>query len=381
MLKFQLATPEDLKVAATIERKRQIEEARKPRIFDPRSRRIGIDKEFLDKQIVEKKTQRQLERAEECRMDEALVRSSQFAIRNEKREEEERRKINAEINTFRQVYQRAEDRRDFDLYDPDRLKKSLPARTCDEDPRLGPASAQKFEGEDWNYAERMKIQREQMQAWLYQQMTERRIAEQERQQAERAYQDAVCSRDKRAVELDRMSMECRRRLNEATARFNRALAEEQEHRRRCEALQDEEDKRAEIYNHVTGDFLTEAKEQADSNRGPNKPLASRYKGMTSDQLKVFRDEQARQMEEIEKMKRYEKRRDEEWDQLMNGNAKTAEKYHRQLELQRGMNNKRIAEENLQLAHQQKCQQEYLRKVVYKNKPSPEFFEQFNKSTR
>lgn len=42
MLKFQLATPEDLKVAATIERKRQIEEARKPRIFDPRFRRIGV---------------------------------------------------------------------------------------------------------------------------------------------------------------------------------------------------------------------------------------------------------------------------------------------------------------------------------------------------
>ena len=50
---------------------------------------------------------------------------------------------------------------------------------------------------------------------------------------------------------------------------------------------------------MTGDFLTEAKEQAESNRGPNKPLAERYKGMTSDELKVFRDEQARQMEEIE----------------------------------------------------------------------------------
>lgn len=42
MLKFQLATPQDLKVAANIERKRQIEEARKPRIFNPRSRRIGV---------------------------------------------------------------------------------------------------------------------------------------------------------------------------------------------------------------------------------------------------------------------------------------------------------------------------------------------------
>lgn len=81
----------------------------------------------------------------------------------------------------------------------------------------------RFEGEDWNFAERTRIQKEQMQSWLYQQMAERRAAEQERRDAERAYQEAVCSRDKRALALDRMSEECRRRLNEATSRFNRAL--------------------------------------------------------------------------------------------------------------------------------------------------------------
>lgn len=75
-------------------------------------------------------------------------------------------------------------------------------------------------------------------------------------------------------------------------------AEEQQHRRHCEAVQDEEDKKAEIYNHVTGDFLTEAREQAESVHGPHKPLVSRYKGMTADELKVFRDGQLGQMENI-----------------------------------------------------------------------------------
>lgn len=78
----------------------------------------------------------------------------------------------------------------------------------------------------------------------------------------------------------------------------RLQAEEQQHRRHCEAIQDEEDKKAEIYNHVTGDFLTEAREQAESTRGPYRPLADRYKGMTADELKVFRDAQLEQMEEI-----------------------------------------------------------------------------------
>lgn len=78
----------------------------------------------------------------------------------------------------------------------------------------------------------------------------------------------------------------------------RLQAEEQQQRRHCEAIQDEEDKKAEIYNHVTGDFLTEAREQAESTRGPYRPLPDRYKGMTANELKVFRDAQLEQMEEI-----------------------------------------------------------------------------------
>lgn len=43
--------------------------------------------------------------------------------------------------------------------------------------------------------------------------------------------------------------------------------------------------------------------------------------------------------------------------------------------------KKIAEENLQLAEQQKSHQEYLNRVVYKNEPTAAFYEQFNKGTR
>jgi len=47
MFKFQhRATPEDLKLAASIERKRQTEEARKLRIFNPRIRKIGVEIRF-----------------------------------------------------------------------------------------------------------------------------------------------------------------------------------------------------------------------------------------------------------------------------------------------------------------------------------------------
>lgn len=50
---------------------------------------------------------------------------------------------------------------------------------------------------------------------------------------------------------------------------------------------------------MTGDFLTEAREQAESTRGPHRPLTSRYKGMTEDELKVFRNAQLEQMKELQ----------------------------------------------------------------------------------
>nr|XP_034171200.1 RIB43A-like with coiled-coils protein 2 [Osmia lignaria]XP_034171201.1 RIB43A-like with coiled-coils protein 2 [Osmia lignaria] len=375
MLKFQTVTKEDLKLAAARERRRQTDQERKQRIFNPRFRKIGIDKEFLDKQVAEKKQLQELEHAKESELDESLIRSSKLALLLEKQQEEERRNIHKEIEQFRQQYQRAENRRDYELYDPNALKKA----SLIKDDEVG-FGLQKFEGEAVP-KERVKAQKEQMRWWIEKQKDERVQLDRERQEAEKAYQEAVISRDKRAVALDQMEEECRRRLNEATARFNRAMAEEQEYRRHCEALRDEEDKKAEIYNHVTGDFLTEAKEQAESTRGPHKPLASRYKGMTADQLRLFRQEQVRQMKEIEKMKLEEKRMNEEWDQLMNSHAEIANAYQREMDQKRTEINKRIAEENLKLAKQHKSHQEYLNRELYKNKPTAEFFEQFNKDAR
>ncbi|XP_012523491.1 RIB43A-like with coiled-coils protein 2 [Monomorium pharaonis] len=381
MLKFQeRATPEELKIAASIERKRQIEEARKLRIFNPCVRKIGIDKAFLDKQVEEKQRQREWERAKECQLDEALVRSSEHAAHLERQQEEERRRINKEVEFYRRVHQRAENRQDYDLYDPETLRRSLPPRV-DDDNGLGAASAQKFEGEDRNFHERLKAQREQTRWWLQRQKEEREAAEAARRDAEDTYQEAVHSRNERATTLARMEEECRRRLNEATATFNRALAEEQQNRRHCEAVQDEEDKKAEIYNHVTGDFLTEAKEQAESIRGPCRPLMDRYKGMTADELKVFRDAQLLQMEEIRKIKLEEKRIKEDWDRLMESHLQTAYSYDRELNQRKSELNKKIAEENLRLAEQQKQHQEYLNRVIYKNQPTAAFYEQFNKGTR
>lgn len=61
--------------------------------------------------------------------------------------EQERQALKVELERqqvdFQQQQQRKQGRREFDLSDPEGLKKSLPARVGDDDPRCGPSSLQK----------------------------------------------------------------------------------------------------------------------------------------------------------------------------------------------------------------------------------------------
>ena len=70
------------------------------------------------------------------------------------------------LSSFRFLNQQADGRREWDLYDPDAKLKDKPARVADDDPRCGPSSIQKFEGEDLNTKARQGYQKEQNREWL-----------------------------------------------------------------------------------------------------------------------------------------------------------------------------------------------------------------------
>merc|ERR1712224_976605 len=70
-----------------------------------------------------------------------------------------------------------EARREFDLNDPNAKKKDVPARIGDDDPRCGPASIQKFGGED--LGKRQREQQHKAQAsWVEQQIFEKAMVKQ-----------------------------------------------------------------------------------------------------------------------------------------------------------------------------------------------------------
>ncbi|KAK9873484.1 hypothetical protein WA026_022895 [Henosepilachna vigintioctopunctata] len=300
MLNLDLMTERDRKEAAAIERRRRIEEERKKRIFDPKTRLFGIDYEALDKQIAEKRRIDDEQKRIEKIMDLQMVKNDEIALAYERKEKQERLKHLQEINSFRQNYQRFEDRREFDINDPNAMKKDIPARLHDDDPRLGPSSAQKFEGEDLVSAQRLSIQREQIKAWLDQQMQEKEAAQKEQKAAEEAYKAAMVARDERALELEKMENYCRKRLLEANRKFNIALATEKEFERNVQNKQNTEDNFAEIYNTMTSDLMVENPEMAMSNMGPGRKIGTQYKGMSKEEQEKIRLDQLAQIEEKKK---------------------------------------------------------------------------------
>lgn len=88
------------------------------------------------------------------------------------REQRHRKQLCREINDYQQNFQKPETRREFDLSDPLALKKELPARVSDNDMRNTISGMQKFMGEDLNFQERKRIQKEQNREWCLQQYGE-----------------------------------------------------------------------------------------------------------------------------------------------------------------------------------------------------------------
>ncbi|XP_041969790.1 RIB43A-like with coiled-coils protein 1 [Aricia agestis] len=378
MLKLQIATEQDRKEAQNRERRRQCELERRSRIFNARNRKIGVDVPFLERQIEEKRAEQDEQKRRNLAFAQQMIKDSNLAVELEAREREERRRLELEIDEYRRQYQRREDRREFDLYDPHALKQLQPRAT---DEAVGLASAQKFEGEDLQYEERRKIMAAQRNAWLEQQVQERKAAEDERRKAEDAYMMAIKARDARVGELDRLERECRYRLGQANLRYNEALTSERRQLEQMMREQEEADNTAEMYNHLTSDMLTENPDVAKSALGNNRMIGYLYKGMNQEEQKRFYAAQKEQMVAAKMKREDEQRMEAEWQAL--GKAVQNEVARQDIEERRKRRQlaKQLMEENQLLALQQKEKEKYYKEVFVNNIPTEEYYSQFNTTTR
>lgn len=297
MDKLKIATEKDLKEAAAIERRRIREEDRKKRIFDPKARTIGVDSDALRGQIEEK---RQLEAEQEELQRRFVAEDSRCAEIVQQLEEEakcQQRKYTEDLNDFRRRFQRREDTREWDLNDPWGKWKTPPARISDTDPRLSVSGGQRFLGEDLALKQRRQMQKEQQREWLQHQMAERRRREEDQRKADLAMQKAIEARDRVAIDLERSERSNRRKCLEEDAKINQQLARERYEKDLKTRQREYEDNLAEMCNFVTSDMLTENPETAKSAFGPGRKIPYMYRGMSPEEIRLYRQNQLEQIAE------------------------------------------------------------------------------------
>lgn len=378
---YKLDLPLDQKEQAAIERRRNQEAARQSRIFNAKVRTIGVDVDAITQQVEDKKKREERERLRSDAFAADAVRADKISVLLEQRQDHDQRMINKSENAYRVLNQQPDGRREWDLYDPDAKLKDKPARVADDDPRCGPASVQKFEGEDLNTKARVAYQREQNREWLTAQAKEKELHKQRQAAADRLYELKRVELDVRALELEKMETETRKQIKMATDSYNVALAKDMENRNQKDKQATEDDNLTEIANHVYGDVLTENPDVARSAFGPHRVVPDRWKGMNADQLEVIKNIQGQQQSENAKNRAEERRIDKEWDHQSIAAARAAILMER-AESEKARNIRGGQDtRNLALAKEQKDQKDFLDQVVYTNPPTAHYFTQFNTTTR
>jgi hypothetical protein len=220
---YKIDLPVDMKEAAARERRRNAEQQRKSRVFDPRIRQIGVDVQVLAKQVQE----RQITKAEDSRLDQAfaadMVRNDKLATMLQERQLSDVRGLNTALNEYRKTEQSFDTRREFDLNDPELKKKDTPGRVSDDDPYCSVSGLQKLQGEDLDHKHRVKLQQEQTHEWLTQQIKEKEQQQQDQHHADYLYDLKALELDERAMQLAEAENQCRQAISHATKDFNLAL--------------------------------------------------------------------------------------------------------------------------------------------------------------
>jgi len=181
----------DPKLVNKIMKKRQEEMARRTKLLDTRRFRTGVPHDVLDAQIADKQAAAATIKAEDEYHDKYRVVSDQVAQVCESIRGDATRERQKACTAYSLENHRKETRREYDLSDPNLIKRERPARDGDNDPRLGPSSIQSFEGEDFLAAARKKEATASTREWLKYQMDQKRALAEREQEADRLYDTAM----------------------------------------------------------------------------------------------------------------------------------------------------------------------------------------------
>lgn len=377
---YKVEIPSENIQNAAIMRRRKLDDERKNRIFDPMVRVLGVDVESLDTQVQIKKTMKMHEIMRERAFDNETLQTNQLLQLMDEESDIVRGNHLKAMNEFRATQQRPYQRRDWDLYDPDALKKDYPGRIGDDDPRCGVSGAQRFEGEDLKGPEREKLQKEQRNVWAREQLYEQEVRRMNEADEKKRYEEFQLNMKLKAEELQRASNEATMDRNFMDKEYNQQLAAWKHHMEATTKAREQQQNYDEIMTQMNGEFLTETPD-AFNIGGGHKIRVDLFKGITPAQKKNILTINEYQRIEAEMKRDQQKREQQKWA-LQEASTHRAASL---LDLAKQRKGREVAiqirQENENKAQHDKMKWMYIDKVLYTNEPTPEYFAQFNTTSR
>ncbi|XP_037334519.2 RIB43A-like with coiled-coils protein 1 [Pungitius pungitius] len=377
---YKVDLPSDSSIENALERRRSAETARKARIFNTRQRVLGLDLDALNQQVQEKKHQQNMEKQRDKAYDQLREYHDRALIQLDIDEREKQAALHTGLTRYWATHQRAEDSSDADLKSG--LKGAF--RITIPEGELGPASMKIFQGEGIGEEQR---RREQMK------MTERDLRTQKEDNERRLLGEKhiemlvgkeLVHQDHTGLQLRALEEECKKAAHIALDNYNQALAAERTEKLKEQQRREERENVAEMWHTLSSDMMTECAEAGVRETGEGRlplVLADRWKGMSPEQRSAIHREREVQRFERQRQREAQKIQDVACELQLLKLYREAEEGERGAEEMRREKRIQTARYNMQLAREQQAHQEYLNKKLYTNKPSKEYFHQFNTSSR
>jgi len=150
----------------------------------------------------------------------------------------------------------------------------------------GTSAVQKFSGEDDAQLDRLRLQKEQMRSWNYQQMAEKRAGDQETKDEEERYANYVKMLTERRGVLEDEEADDRKQWRLSVARDNMNLSVQKEQNRKLAAEREFEEKSAEVDYQLGTSLLCEDTSVA-FKTSDGRVRRDGFKGYSKDQVALF----------------------------------------------------------------------------------------------
>jgi len=283
-----------------------------------------------------------------------------------------------EVAEYRAKHQHKTTRREWDLSDPDRVKKdTIPT---DNPEMLGLSSAQLFPGMDQTNDERKGKQAQQLREWCAAQIADKEKAKTAEANAERHYCQTQAQVQDQLNQLISVHEATKQDYVLANAQDNAALAAQKRAEKEAAKRAEDEANQHDINSAMASAFLNEDLATTVSASNPNRPIPYHFKGLPTEYKQYVLETQMQQAQASHSQKAEQRNDEKLWDQFMLSQNNEAAKMERMTQLARSNQLKELRDYQRQQADSTKLrrEEEY---ASLTSAPTDAFFSQFGTSSR